>query len=111
MEIDLADKDGIIEITAQLPDDTVDVLIFSPGGLPDAADSIVHIIRSKFKHTRFIVPSVAKSAATMVALSGDELLMERNAELGPIDPQFRIARPEGPITAPAQAIVDQFEKA
>src|SRR5439155_25975920 len=112
VEIDLADRDGIIEVTAQLPDDNVDVLIFTPGGLPDAAESIVQIIRSKFKHTRFIVPAVAKSAGTMIALSGNDLLMERNAELGPIHPQFRITRPDGSmIPAPAQAIIDQFEKA
>lgn len=112
VSIDLADRDGIIEVTAQLPNDTADILVFSPGGLPDAAESIVHIIRSKFRHTRFLVPAIAKSAATMMALSGDELLMERNAELGPIDPQFHITRPDGTmIPAPAQAIIDQFEKA
>ncbi len=112
VEIDLRDRDGIIEVTNPLPDDTVDVLLYSPGGLPDAADSIVQIIRSKFRHTRFLIPAVAKSAATMIALSGDALLMERNAELGPIDPQFRISHPDGTvIAAPAQAIIDQFQKA
>lgn len=112
VSIDLADRDGIIEVTAQLPDGGADILLFSPGGLPDAAESIVHVLRSKFTHTRFIVPAVAKSAATMIALSGHALLMERNAELGPIDPQFHITRPDGAmIPAPAQAIIDQFEKA
>ncbi|KKL85523.1 hypothetical protein LCGC14_1953850, partial [marine sediment metagenome] len=62
--------------------------LHSPGGLPEATDSLVEIVRSKFRHIRFIIPSVAKSAATMFALSGDKLLMERSAELGPIDPQF-----------------------
>lgn len=47
----------------------------------------------------------------MVVLSGDELLMEQNAELGPIDPQFRLFRVDGAIIAPAQAIIDQFEMA
>lgn len=112
VEIDLSDRDGILEVTRQLNDDQADVLIYSPGGLPDAADSLVHIIRTKFRHTRFIVPSVAKSAATMVALSGDELIMERDAELGPIDPQFRFVKADGTaVVAPAQAIIDQFEKA
>jgi len=75
VEIDWTDRDGFIEVTQNLPPETLDVMLYSPGGLPDAADSIVQIIRSKFKHTRFIVPSVAKSAATMIALSGDELLI------------------------------------
>jgi hypothetical protein len=111
VEIDLTDRDGFIEVTRNITDEVADVIVFSPGGLPDAADSIVHIIRNKFKHTRFIVPAIAKSAATMIVLSGDEVLMEDNAELGPIDPQFRFMRPDGPVIAPAQAIIDQFEMA
>jgi uncharacterized protein YeaC (DUF1315 family) len=109
VEIDLTDRDGFLEVTRGISEKQADVMIYSPGGLPDAADSIVHIIRSKFTHTRFIVPSVAKSAATMIALSGDELLMEENAELGPIDPQFRFVKGDGTsVMSPAQAIIDQF---
>jgi serine dehydrogenase proteinase len=112
VEINLGDRDGVIEITQDLPDKQADVLVYSPGGLPDATDSLVQIFRSKFEHTRFIVPAVAKSAATMMVLSGDELLMEHNAELGPIDPQFQFVKADGtPVNAPAQAIIDQFEKA
>jgi hypothetical protein len=112
VEINLGDRDGMIEITQDLPDKQADVLVYSPGGLPDATDSLVQILRSKFDHTRFIVPNMAKSAATMMVLSGDELLMEHNAELGPIDPQFQFVKADGtPVNAPAQAIIDQFEKA
>lgn len=112
VEIDMSDRDGFLEVTRGLDSPQADVLIFSPGGLPEAADSIVHILRSKFRHIRFIVPSIAKSAATMIVLSGDQVLMERNAELGPIDPQFRFVKSDGTlVVAPAQAIIDQFEKA
>lgn len=112
IEIDLTDRDAFIEVTTRLSEKAVDVVLYSPGGLPDAADSIVQILRSKFDHIRFIIPSVAKSAATMIALSGHELMMEHNAELGPIDPQFRILKADGtPVISPAQAIIDQFEKA
>ena len=112
VEIDLTDRDAFLEVTQALGDKAADVMLYSPGGLPEAADSIVQILRSKFGHVRFIIPSVAKSAATMIALSGHELLMEHNAELGPIDPQFRFVKADGtPVIAPAQAIIDQFEKA
>lgn len=112
VEIDLSDRDGLIEVTRGVKSNKADVLIYSPGGLPEAADSLVHIIRNKFKHVRYIIPSVAKSAATMMALSADEILMEENAELGPIDPQFRFVKGDGTqVMAPAQAIIDQFEKA
>ena len=49
------------------------------------------------------------SAATMMALCCDEILMGRHSQLGPIDPQFTITTPDGPRSAPAQAILDQFE--
>lgn len=112
VEIDLTDRDGVLEVTQGLDDKSADVILYSPGGLPDAADSLVQILRSKFEHIRFVIPSVAKSAATMIALSGHELMMEHNAELGPIDPQFRFVKPDGTaVVAPAQAIIDQFEKA
>lgn len=112
VEIDLTDREGFLEVTQGLTDKAADVMFYSPGGLPDAADSIVQILRSKFDQIRFIIPGVAKSAATMVALSGNELMMEHNAELGPIDPQFRFVKADGvPVAAPAQAIIDQFEKA
>src|SRR2546426_7634899 len=88
VEIDLTERDGFVEVTEALADKGVDVVLYSPGGLPDAADSIVQILRAKFDNIRFIIPSVAKSAATMIALSGHDLMMEHNAELGPIDPQF-----------------------
>lgn len=112
VEIDLTDRDGFLEITQALGDKAADVILYSPGGLAEAADSIVQILRSKFDHIRFIIPSVAKSAATMIALSGHGLTMEHNAELGPIDPQFRLVKADGSsVVAPAQAVIDQFEKA
>src|SRR3990172_9455812 len=112
VEIDLTDRDAMIEVTEGLDDKAADVIIYSPGGLPDAADSIVQILRSNFEDIRFISPSVAKSAATMIALSGHHLLMEHNAGLGPIDPQFRLVKADNTsVNAPAQAIIDQFEKA
>jgi hypothetical protein len=112
INLDWSDKEGFIEAIQDIEGDSVDILLHSPGGLAEAADSIVDIIRRKFKHVRFIVPNMAKSAATMLALSGDEILMDIASELGPIDPQFTFRKGDGSIvTAPAQAIIDQFEAA
>jgi hypothetical protein len=106
--INFQDKDGFVEAMRGLAGPNLDVLIQSPGGLAEAAESIVALLRASFRNVRFIVPSFAKSAATMLALSGDELLMAASSELGPIDPQM----PTGRGTyAPAQTIVDQFEEA
>jgi len=51
------------------------------------------------------------SAATMMALACDEIVMGTHSQLGPIDPQLTIMTPEGPRSAPGQAIIDQFERA
>ncbi|GJQ27845.1 MAG: serine protease [Phycisphaerae bacterium] len=108
--IDFGDKDGFREVTTDLGGDGVDVILHSPGGSAEATESIVKLLRSHFKHVRFLVPDIAKSAATMLALSGDEILMDSSAELGPIDPQFQITRGDGSVVvAPAQAIIDQFD--
>ncbi|MBM2850997.1 MAG: hypothetical protein HW418_3939, partial [Anaerolineales bacterium] len=48
----------------------------------------------------------------MLALSGNEILLDPSAELGPIDPQFFIAKGDGStVVCPAQAIKDQFKTA
>ena len=68
------------------------------------------MLRQRFKHVRFIVPNIAKRAATMMAMSGDEIWMDANAELGPVDPQLVFRKGDGSmVQAPAQAIVDQFD--
>lgn len=110
--ISLADKDGFDEVTRNLPRGSeVDVLLHSPGGEAEATESIVEILRDRFSHIRFIVPNVAKSAATMLAMSGDQLLLDERSELGPTDPQMIFAQEGRIIVAPAQAIKDQFKTA
>lgn len=108
--IDFSDKDGFREVVTGLNSREVDVLLHSPGGQAEAAESIVKMLRSQFDNVRFIVPDIAKSAATMLALSGNALLMDASSEMGPIDPQFQIPRGDGSvIVAPGQAIIDQFD--
>lgn len=112
VDIDLTDLQGFQEVTRDLPEGPLDVLLHSPGGSAEAGESIVKVIRQRFSPVRFIVPVTAKSAATMLALSGDEILMPPSAELGPIDPQFRLSDGAGGIImTPAQVLIDQFRQA
>lgn len=107
LSIDLSDKDGFWEIIDNIKEDSIDVFLHSPGGSPDATESIVQMLRKKFKNIRFIITGAAKSAATMLALSGDEILMSHSAELGPIDPQIKV----NGNYSPAGSIKEQFERA
>lgn len=77
----------------------------------EAADQIVQYLRSKYKHIRAIIPQNAMSAATMIACACDEIVMGKHSAIGPIDPQVTFPTPSGSFTAPAQAILDEFEQA
>jgi hypothetical protein len=89
ISIDLADVDGFTDLVSSANgSEEVDVLLHSPGGSPDATERIVGLLRSKFKKVSFLIPHSAYSAATMLALSGNEVLLHSSATLGPIDPQI-----------------------
>lgn len=107
LSIDISDKDGFDEVTQRIKTDKVDVFIHSPGGSAEATESIVKILRNKFKDIRFIITGSAKSAATMLAMSGNSILMDDAAEVGPIDPQVRV----GGRYSPAGSIIEQFDRA
>lgn len=111
VSIELSDLHGFEDALTGVQAPTVDVLVHSPGGSPEACESIVRLLRRRFSHVRFIIPGIAKSAATMLALSGNELLMDPNSELGPIDPQIVRQTGRGIVVSPAQSIIDQFEQA
>ena len=110
--VQTADMSGFMETCSNVVGDRLlDLFLHSPGGDPDAVEQICAYLRTQFDHIRAIVPLNAMSAATMMALSADEILMGAHSQLGPIDPQFTIPMPEGARTASAQAIKDQFAEA
>jgi len=109
--IALGDIQGFMNGVAGLQQRELDLLVTSPGGSPEAAESIVAYLRTRFDNIRAIVPVAAMSAATMLVLGSDEIVMGAHSQLGPIDPQFAVSTPDGPRTAPGQAILDQFEQA
>ncbi len=90
LQIDVSDKVAFHSMLEALDGPKLDILLQSPGGFPEATETIVEEVRRKFGHVRFIVPAYAKSAATMMAMSGDEILIDEDGELGPIDPQMVI---------------------
>ena len=111
LSVTIGDKQGFMEAVSNITERELDLIITSPGGSQEAAESIMYYLRSRFDHIRAVIPVVAMSAATMMALACDKILMATHSQLGPIDPQFTIVTPEGPLSAPGQAILDQFEMA
>lgn len=111
LTVNLGDIQGFMEAVSNISGTQLDLILHSPGGSGEAAESIMGYLRTRFDHIRAIVPIAAMSAATMMALACDEIVMGSHSQLGPVDPQFTIATPEGPRSSPAQAIKDQFERA
>lgn len=105
------DVQGFMEAVSNIKTRELDLIIHSPGGSAEAAESVMEYLRDRFDHIRAVVPHAAMSAATMMALACDEVIMGSHSQLGPVDPQFTIPTPDGPRTAPAQLILDQFERA
>ncbi len=105
-----ADKQIFADVMRDLDNTkTVDIMIESPGGIGTAAEAIAHMLHSRFPKVRFIIPNMAKSAATVLCLSGNEILMNEQSELGPIDPQMPVRQPNKNITfSPAHLILQQF---
>jgi len=70
----------------------IDLLVYSTGGFTDIPWRIVTMIREYTDDFGVLVPYRAMSAATMIALGADEIVMGPKGELGPIDPQLGIQR-------------------
>ena len=84
------------------------LIVNSPGGDGNVAEKIITMCRQRFtKSFKVIVPNFAKSAATMIALGSDQILMGYLAELGPIDPQ--LGNPVAGGLIPARSFIDGLE--
>lgn len=66
----------------------IDILLHTPGGLVLAAEQIAHAIRKHPAKVTVFVPHYAMSGGTLLALAADEIVMDVNAVLGPVDPQL-----------------------
>jgi len=88
--------------------DKIDLILYSYGGDADAAYKLIMVLREFCKELVVIIPSEAKSAATLMALGGDKILMGPLSELGPIDPMVR--HPMLPVWVPARAVLKFIEE-
>jgi hypothetical protein len=63
------------------------LLIESPGGEPNHAFRIARLFQRRFRPFTAVIPQYAKSAATLISLGANEIVLGREAELGPLDLQ------------------------
>lgn len=85
-------QDVIPELLTQLHElpacEDLDFLILSNGGDGTVAWRIVSLIREKVKKFSILIPQAAYSAATLLALGANEIVMHPYGNLGPTDPQI-----------------------
>lgn len=102
------DINGFMSVLYELPTDNgLTLILHTPGGDPNAVESIVEYLHSKFNKIEVIVPYLAMSGGAMMSLAGDLLVLGRQSQLGPIDPQI----PIGNKTHSARAIQEGFDQA
>lgn len=70
----------------------LDFYIETPGGDGETAEEIGKFLRKNFETLRFVVSGEAKSAGTILVMSGDYILMTDTGSLGPIDAQINLGR-------------------
>lgn len=87
--IDIHDSEEILRaIKLTAPDVPIDLIIHTPGGLVLAASQIAHALKKHPGKVTVFVPHYAMSGGTLVALAADDIVMDENAVLGPVDPQL-----------------------
>lgn len=81
----------------------IDLILYSGGGFAESAERIVNSMYSYCKDFRVIIPTQAKSAATIVAMGSSRILMSDTSEIGSIDPQL-------PNGIAAQSVIKAYEE-
>jgi ClpP class serine protease len=106
--IDIDDSEQVLRAIRLTPGDMpIDLLLHTPGGLVLASDQIAYALKRHPGKVTVIVPHYAMSGGTLVALAADEILMDPDAVLGPVDPQLG-SLPRG--SWPAASILKALEQ-
>src|SRR5258706_8102251 len=87
--ISIDDSEAVLRAIRLTPlEQPIDIILHTPGGTVLAAEQIAKaLVERKGKVTVF-VPHYAMSGGTLIALAADEVVMDPNAVLGPVDPQI-----------------------
>lgn len=103
--IDDSDKNAFMQAACGLDrSQGLDLILHTPGGNIAATESLVYYLKKLFGNDiRVFVPQIAMSAGTMIALAANTIVMGKQSNLGPIDPQY------GGMSC--AAVLEEFETA
>ncbi len=101
--IDIEDSEEVLRAIKMTPSEMpIDFIVHTPGGLVLAAEQIARALKKHKGKVTVFVPHYAMSGGTLIALAADEIIMDENAVLGPLDPQLG--------ATPAASILKVIEK-
>jgi len=85
-------RDGFERVVREIPRERrkkVLMVLATLGGNPDAAYRIARFLRLSYEHFTVFVPTLCKSAGTLLCIGADEIVMSDTGELGPLDVQIK----------------------
>lgn len=87
--INIEDSEHILRAIRLTPDNLpIDIILHTPGGLVLASEQIAYALQRHPAKVTVMVPHYSMSGGTLLALAADEIIMDENAVLGPVDPQL-----------------------
>jgi ClpP class serine protease len=87
--IDINDSEEVLRaIRLTPPDMPIDFIIHTPGGLVLSSEQIAMALKRHPAKVTVFIPHYAMSGGTLLCLTADEVMMDENAVLGPVDPQI-----------------------
>lgn len=82
----------------------LDLILHTPGGDLSATEQIIKYLKTCFQgDIRAVIPQMAMSAGSMIAVSCKSVVMGKQSSLGPFDPQLN--------GVPCQSALREFDKA
>jgi hypothetical protein len=87
ISIDYSDLLPFRDQLDNLKGNEIDIILETPGGFAEVVEDMVKLVRDRYDKVGIIIPGWAKSAGTIFAMAGDEILMGPMSGLGPIDAQ------------------------
>ncbi len=105
--ITIEDSEALVAQIRRTPaEKAIDLIIHTPGGIALAAEMIAMAVRKHPGKVTAIVPFYAMSGGSLIALAADEILMEKESILGPVDPQIQGFPARSLITLPARKPIE-----
>lgn len=105
--IDIEDSEAVLRAIRLTPHEMpLDLVLHTPGGLVLASEQIACALKRHKGKVSVFIPHYAMSGGSLIAMAADEIVMDPNAVLGPVDPQ--LGGPQGYY--PAVSILKALEQ-